>query len=325
MNTETVQELIIRSLQGTLSEAEEARLRNWRRADLANEVQYRRTAHLWSLTARDHLRADQKEPPAAKDLFLRSPRAPLQRLSYRRAPARWYAAAVAAALVVLFVGMGLLAPESESENGFAAAEFVTGPDEMVTVRLSDGSVVRLAPQSRLRTVSSGTVRDVWLDGKAFFAVAHDERRPFTVRTRVGDALVLGTRFEVSLGDADIQVTVLEGSVALGSGEHTVQVGAGQLARAVGGNPPAVSEVDDVYASLEWLGPLMVFQSTPLVDVAAEIERRFQVRVYLPDHRLAQSTVSAWFTDQSLEEVVTVVCRTVAAHCSIRDSVVSIEP
>ena len=51
-------------------------------------------------------------------------------------------------------------------KGWGATEVVTGATELATVQLGEGSVVRLAPSSRLR-VLAGRERAVSLEGRAF--------------------------------------------------------------------------------------------------------------------------------------------------------------
>src|SRR5206468_9531820 len=67
----------------------------------------------------------------------------------------------------------------------------------------------------------GQVRDVYLDGEAFFEVAHDARRPFAVHTARAVARDLGTRFNVRAyrDAADVVVAVAEGAVALKSSQR----------------------------------------------------------------------------------------------------------
>jgi transmembrane sensor len=210
-------------------------------------------------------------------------------------------------------------------TAFGASELVTGASERVTARLADGSVIRLAPDSRIQLTGTRDSRDVWLNGRAFFAVAKDEARPFTVRTRVGEVLVLGTPFEVSVERDDMRVVVLEGRVTHAASGETVSVGPGEVSQIVGGASPAVEKVEDVHSLLEWMDHVLVFDSMPLRKVADEIERHCGVRVILPDSTLSIRTVTARFTDQSVEEVLMVICRIVDARCSVRDSVVTIEP
>jgi ferric-dicitrate binding protein FerR (iron transport regulator) len=67
------------------------------------------------------------------------------------------------------------------------------------------------------------------------------------------------------------------------------------------------------------------QSTPISDVARELERRFGVQVRVADAAVATRTVTAWFTNENLEQVLLIVCRAADARCLIRDRTVSIEP
>jgi len=204
-------------------------------------------------------------------------------------------------------------------------EFATGTNEMVTATLGDGSVVRLAPNSRLRVLPTTSTREVSLDGKAYFAIAKQPERPFIVRTRAGDARVLGTRFEVSVDEEDVRVVVVEGKVALSAAEETVQVRAGEVSRVAGGGAPTLERIEEVKPELGWLSGFLVFQDTPLAEVAQEIEQQYGIRVLLSDRALAQRTVTASFTNRGAEEVLTVVCRVVDARCSLSDSIASVEP
>jgi len=232
-----------------------------------------------------------------------------------------------AAAMVIGVLLGEARPGGQGElvPVLQAAEFVTGPTELATARLSDGTVVRLAPSTRLRVGERSDRREVWLDGKAFFAVAADDQTPFTVRTRAGDALVLGTRFEVDVTTENLQVLVVEGKVAVGAPEQRVEVEAGQVSRARSGIVPEVSAAVDVAGHLDWMGPFFAFENTPLRQVAVELEARYSLRVKIADSSLESRTVTAWFGDESPEAVLRVICRITDVYCSIRNGVVSIEP
>src|SRR5207247_1917000 len=121
------------------------------------------------------------------------------RSAARRKWPLWVAGALGAAMVgamAVVVGHPGAAPLATDMLGFGAQEFVTGATEAATIHLRDGTVVRLAPQSRLRLTGVPGVREVTLDGRAYFAVAKLAGRPFTVKSRGGQAVVLGTRFEV---------------------------------------------------------------------------------------------------------------------------------
>ena len=67
------------------------------------------------------------------------------------------------------------------------------------VTLADGTIVWLNSCTRLRYPLDfkGDVREVFLEGEAYFEVAKDAKHPFVVRTADVDVRVLGTRFNLS--------------------------------------------------------------------------------------------------------------------------------
>lgn len=318
-------EIIIRSMQGTATPAEEESLRGWRQESLQHERHYREMARAWRAAGL----IEPVSTPLSR-LPVRTARdrggVPLlARLEQSRPFARrlgW--AAAIAALLAIGVGIGV-SWRSAEPRALLAEEFTTGRGEMVTTRLNDGTVVRLASESRLRVTGSVQRREVWLDGHAFFAVAREESRAFVVRTRAGEAIVLGTRFDVRVEGDRMQVFVVEGRVAHHAGGETVQVGAMELSRAADGERPAVQTIEDPQPLLSWLGEFLVFQSTPIREVAHELERRFGVQVRVADGAVAERTVTAWFTDERLADVLLIICRAADARCVVRDSTVTIEP
>lgn len=102
------------------------------------------------------------------------------------------------------------------------ANVITGPDSVVTLRLVDGSTLRIAPASRLRIerlrryhsdrIVEARVR---LDqGRAQALATRQRRKPFEIRGGVATAAVRGTDFRVGVEPRHMTSEVLEGGVAL---------------------------------------------------------------------------------------------------------------
>jgi ferric-dicitrate binding protein FerR (iron transport regulator) len=237
-------------------------------------------------------------------------------------------AAVVAATVLITVGFGIARVSTPKPAGlplFGPRELVTDAGETVTTRLSDGTVVRLAPGSRLQVMKNVAEREVWLTGRAYFAVAKDSTRPFRVRTHAGEALVMGTRFDLEARDRTLQVLVVEGRVAVSARGTTVQVGPMEMTRVLADKLLPVSRVDDVQPLLRWLDKFIAFEETPLQDVASEMERRFGMRVEVADKTLGARTVTGWSSAQTPRDLLMRICVAVSAHCSISDTLTVIEP
>lgn len=226
---------------------------------------------------------------------------------------------IAAALAAAAAGVVVVAREFEStiETRFSAVEFITGPEESTTVRLDDGTIVRLAPGSRLEVDNRSTgERRVTFDGVAYFAVARDASRPFIIHTKNGDAHVLGTRFELRTEDTEMRVVVVEGRVALESGGGRTEVAASQMGRAGADRTPTVVDVENVNDFIGWANGLFVYQSTPLSRVARDLAEHYGVEIEIPERQLADREVTAWLREQSFDAAMTAVCGAVGATCHI---------
>jgi len=302
-----VEELIDRVRRGDATADEQRDLAAWRRASGVNEQAYRQTTRLLSVS--ESLVADSIVPTAG--VLLARPRHPpggrWRRSILRAVP--WTIAA--AAVVAMFFNRTSQAASSDARWGLA--DVVTGTSEMTTLQLRDGSVVRLAPSSRLRFTANDSIREVELEGRAFFAVAKMPDRPFVVRTSAGNARVLGTRFEIIAQQGDLRLLVVEGRVALSAGNHRVEVAAGEVSGVRDSSTLPPTRVAGGRRMDEWVGKFLVFQATPMRDATGQIEQMYGVRIKT-DSTIAGRTVTATFTDQTAEQVLDVVCSVMHAQC-----------
>jgi len=225
----------------------------------------------------------------------------------------WWAVAAAAALA-LAVGLPRILRTPERM-------FATGAGQTLTVPLADGSVVRLGPDSRLR-VPEADARRVRLSGLAFFAVAPDSAHPFLVRTARGEAQVLGTRFELRSHADSVRLVVVEGRVKLSGAGGAVEVARGGVATIAGRARPSVAQAVDLRHLLDWPQGVLIFQATPLSRVLEEVGARFGRPFVVRDSALARRTVTAWFENEPLDQVVNTVCLVVGARCSVGDTLVA---
>ncbi len=314
-------EVIAQSLEGRASDDEEAEILRWRRASAENEARYQQMVEVWRIT-RGYLKGVETKPPSPAVIAAEAE----GRRTRRKARGR--SAALRAGLLAAGLVVGFLAADRTGEDGsqrVETGEVVTGMGETSTVRLSDGTVIRLAPESRLMTdgVGEREERSVRVEGQAFFAVARDEERPFRVGTPGGRVEVLGTRFDLEARQGDVRLVVVEGKVTVvGEGdEEGMEVASRQVGRVRDGETPWVVDVDDVWPLLGWMERFLAFEATPLGEVAVELESRFGVQVELAEGELEEETVTVWFGDEPLEEVLFVICRLVEADCTVENSTV----
>jgi transmembrane sensor len=217
----------------------------------------------------------------------------------RRRIAVYFPAAVAAALLLAFG----LKRVGTREPGFI--ETVTPNGQVATVRLADGSEIRLDGGSRLRVPreQKGNI-EIQLEGAASFTIKHDPAR--TLRVKSGDAIItdIGTQFNVYAYPADtvISVIVTEGRVSFASVAHPTEpiaLGANQGVDMNRGG--GMREFTLAGTTIE--ATALVFDNLPMRDVALRLERRYGVRVLVSDPALGAKSVAARFHGETIEQVL----------------------
>ena len=318
-----VDNLIIQVLSGNASPFEEERLKRWRETTIENEEYFQDMSQVWNLTSPEAV-LPAFGPPAVEEILAAAPISiDGGRRSEARQPRRvqrpWKTwGLLAASVAAVGLGLQLLGPEGPN----ALAIHRATQTENLTVTLDDGSFARLAPGSTLREWEAEGQREVSLEGRAFFAVARDETRPFIVRAGVGEVRVLGTRFQVETDGDDVETLVVEGLVRVSNHEGSVDVPAGSMARMGSREAPMALEVEDVYALLDWPEGILVFQATSLAQVVDEVSRHYGRTLQIEGPDLPQRRVTAWFQGEAFEAIAESLCVVTESECRTEEGTIT---
>ncbi|WP_140469543.1 FecR family protein [Hymenobacter nivis] len=175
------------------------------------------------------------------------------------------------------------------------------------LRLADGSVVTLAPQSQLRYPAQfGAVsREVFLEGEAFFEVSKDPQRPFRVHSGAWVTQVLGTKFNVSAvpGASQLAVSLVEGKVQVTDKQDKYLLTPGQQLRAERSTGRIYRQAFDRQQVLAWRSNRLVFKNEKLADAAIQLERRYGVKLVFADPATAEVRLWATFDNEPLPRVL----------------------
>lgn len=223
----------------------------------------------------------------------------------------WRVAMVAAiALIVLTVGMLTsqytfepLEPMA-TEEASPGRELITQDGEQAIYIFGDGSKVYLHAGSRLEVPDSfnSENRELFLEGAAYFEVAHNPDKPFIVHTNQAYTRVLGTRFMVQAwpeSRREVEVIVSEGKVEFGGNDESTQTGRGngvvvtrnQKGVLSGAGTPSISDVTDMDWYLGWTEGRLVFNDRPLKDVVPKLERWYAVRIVIGDPSTGEKRIT----------------------------------
>lgn len=234
--------------------------------------------------------------------------AAIVRLPTRRR--RWKSWTGGAALALAACGVALLAGPSFLLH--MLADHITRTAESRTLTLEDGTVIEMGGDSAISTEITASVRRVTLlSGEAFFDVAHDASRPFTVDAGGVAVAVLGTAFDVHLADGETTVELARGTVAISYNgpEHkqNFELSPGEMA-AVDHRTGAVMRSaiapEDIAA---WRTGKMFVNDVTVEAATERLQRYHPAWISVPDPALASRRVTGLYDlenpDSALEAMV----------------------
>ncbi|CAG1005405.1 Protein FecR [Myxococcaceae bacterium] len=293
---------------GLATSDDHRRFETWRKLSQAHLQAYADVEAFWTLLGEPARRVFEQEEAQAPQPAATGP-STLKRASpgagkpLRRA---WAGLSLAAAL-----GMALWLPAALR---FWASDYHTRWGERRELTLEDGSRVSLNTHSALSVEFSPERRAVkLLEGEAYFQVAHNPARPFTVATAHGVAKVTGTAFNVYAQGERMTVTVSEGRVkvyAEGAENQAVNLTAGLQASGDANGIGAAVRVDDRQATA-WREDLLAFEMRPLASVVGELNRYFPGRIMVADPRLRGRVVSGAFDLSHPRDVLAAIEKTLS--------------
>ena len=253
----------------------------------------------------------------------------------------WRYAGIAASLVVLltagyyYLRPGALEytplPAEIAVEAFAIVKNTTANSQRVI--LPDGSIVQMTPQSRIRyrPDNNGPARELFLEGEAYFDVAHNQARPFYVYAGNVVTKVLGTSFIVRASGKDEKVTVSvkTGKVSVYSRK------ASHKKTVLTPNQEAVYDNEtDLVATHEARVQVpeerkatlaeMHFDETPVPQVLEMLAKRYMIDIVFDEKTLSGCVLTSSFYEEGLYDRIDVICTAIGATYSIADARIFIE-
>ncbi|GHB72978.1 FecR family protein [Persicitalea jodogahamensis] len=250
---------------------------------------------------------------------------PVNNSSYEPSPVRypifagWQRGtfAVAAMLAVLFLaGGGWFLTQQLSHPGQTVLKTDFGQKR--NFFLPDGSEVTLNANSTLRYQPDwpeGEIRQVWLEGEAFFHVAKRQvaGKPIKFTVRAGELAieVLGTQFNVLNRAERTQVVLEEGKVRLRSTENSqllLDMTPGEAVVYSQRNGLVSRQQTDTQLHDAWRDNRLVFDNTPLAEVAEIIEHTYGKTVTFGDANLMSRRLTGTIPSDDLTRLTKALSR-----------------
>lgn len=232
------------------------------------------------------------------------------------------------------------------------------PGSKSSIILPDGTSVTLNGSSKLsyNTDFNEKVREVNLEGEAYFDVTKDTKHPFIVHTSSIDIEVLGTLFNVKsyLQDSTIEATLLRGSIEVYNKEdpsapkvilkpneklvfrkkEDSKVAASKKDASESGKK--VTNDDDISVStllanqpdslkpeISWLYNKLIFNGDNFSTIAVKMERWYGVKIEILDTSLDKYHFTGVFEKETLKQALDALRLTAKFRYKIKDNVIQV--
>ena len=220
----------------------------------------------------------------------------------------------AAAAVALLLVMSVFYVISNADE-----KLVANADHTTFV-LPDSSHIEMQEGAKLQYDKNfgKTNRRVSMSGNILFAVERNEKLPFIVTTPSAEIQVLGTQFVVDENESGTSLNVVSGKV-----QFTPQSPVIPLLCTAGMSVHYSAETQNVKvtspngSSMEINGKnkSLVFNNSPLKDVALVLSHFYNVQIELPEEESALTFTSS-FTQKSVIEIINIINFTLDTHLMI---------
>lgn len=307
-----IDDLIARRLSGETSSEEDAMLDEWISEKESNRVYFEQLRQVWDTVAF-------LDSSARFDWHIPF-RQWISRISEngncRRKRMSWlkYACAACVGAIICLASVILFDRDSAFSVSESTASIVTVETPVAThtrVVLPDGSVAVLNGGSSISYPAEfkQKERNVAIVGKAYFDVAHNAERPFTVTSGNLKVKVLGTRFTFSdYGKSrPASVTLIEGKVdvELGNDRSFILSPSERLTYDRHSGRTVLSIVDTLSETL-WSRGILRFDETPLAEAVYILEESYGQPIELQNETLYAIRVNGQFDihTQSIHDVLT---------------------
>lgn len=200
---------------------------------------------------------------------------------------------------------------SEKNIKTMAAQYQTATGEQKKVTLPDGSIVILNSNTSISYQENYNVGDrkIYLSGDAFFKVAKDASKPFSVISGSFSTTALGTSFYVNADSAeDFSVKLLEGKVKINSGktEETEYLEAGEELKYPKNKNRFVKQAYDTSYLNKWISGKIIFRKTPVKEAFNILQQWYGVKIIDARGNSSDISINGTYENVLLEDILKVI-------------------
>jgi len=184
----------------------------------------------------------------------------------------------------------------------------TSSGQKRSIQLSDGTKIMLNANSTIKWPGhfNAETRDVFLEGEAFFEVAHDKSHPFIVHTSTLNTKVLGTSFNIRQSGDVVAITLATGKIEI-TGKNVAEVlSPSEKLTYDTGKENWIRENAELEKELAWKNGTIILENERLENAITRLETWYNVRILFETEAIKNCRVTGKFKDETLENVLSAI-------------------
>lgn len=184
-------------------------------------------------------------------------------------------------------------------------EIYTKPGTRTQIDLPDGTRVWLNDGTTFRYPEqfSGSQREVFVDGEAYFEVKSNPENPFVVNNPLMNTVVTGTHFNLNAYTADkyFEATLLEGKIHLENANKNMVMKPGEQVQFDSKLEKIVQKTVDPQNAAAWVDGKLIFKDEKLGTAIKKLARWYNVEIILTDPEINNYLMTATIQDEKLDQ------------------------
>jgi len=303
---------IKRYLERKTTESESIRIREWLK-NPENDIELRQI--LGEIWANSEIHLKGKSPDFNRILdqvHHQINNQQINQIKPRALSARFYQtfSKVAAILVIplLLLSVYFYFSPTNTPNKIASntfREIYTKPGTRTQIDLPDGTRVWLNDGTTFRYPErfTGSRREVFVDGEAYFEVKSNPENPFVVNNPMMNTVVTGTHFNLHAYSSDnyFEATLLEGKIHLENKNKNLVMKPGEQVQFDPMLEEIVQKTVDPKSAAAWVDGKLIFKDEKLGTAIKKLARWYNVEIILTDPEITNYLMTATIQDEKLDQ------------------------
>ena len=314
-----IDELIATYLSQGLESEKLSELENWLKASPENQKHFQQMREIWFSTISANEEERYNKEDAYSRFLSRTRQIPQKEKTVKKLSLhKFFYGAAAVALRCLISFASYRTGTEQVKKQFAEMVVEAPLGSKTRLYLPDGTLVWLNAGSTI-TYSQGfgvEERKLKLSGEGYFEVTRNKQLPFEITTKELQLRVLGTKFNFRNypEDEEVSVSLLEGKVSLRNylkNDALCYLEPDQKAILNKKNGKLMVSASEARYTAEWTNGFLFFDEELLPDIIKELERSYNVKIYIEDESLKTFRFYGNFVrkEQTIQEILEMLAST----------------